>query len=360
MRRILRLSLFLSVLAAVFLASTAQAGLIGTGVVTADALRMRAEASTSAATVTYLENGASLQVYEDLGAWYRVSYDAYTGYVASEFVSYTPSEPEAQTGVITGSSVRFRAAASMDAYVLFELDKGATVTVLSGEGDWCQVCYNGQTGYVSTDYLVVGDASVSSGQKGIVTGDCVNVRSQPGTGAAIVSRVYRGALVDLGALSGGWYAVSCGGVSGYISADYVRPYDPSAAGALGEDIAATALSYLGTPYCYGGCSASGFDCSGFTMYIYSLFGYSLPHSATSQWNGSGTCIAREDLQSGDLVFFCDPSRSGGKACSHVGIYIGGGEFVHASSGSSGRMVRISSLSEDYYSGYYVGAKRLAA
>ena len=69
-------------------------------------------------------------------------------------------------------------------------------------------------------------------------------------------------------------------------------------------------------------------------------------------------MAREDLQPGDLVLFCDPSRSNGKACSHVGIYIGDGDFIHASSGSA-HAVKISSLSENYYDGYYVGAKRVA-
>jgi cell wall-associated NlpC family hydrolase len=66
-------------------------------------------------------------------------------------------------------------------------------------------------------------------------------------------------------------------------------------------------------------------------------------------------VARADLQPGDLVLFCDPSRSNGKACSHVGLYIGDGNFVHASSSGG---VKISSLSEDYYNGYYVGAKRV--
>ena len=109
---------------------------------------------------------------------------------------------------------------------------------------------------------------------------------------------------------------------------------------------------------YGGASSKGFDCSGFTMYIYDQYGYNLPHSATSQWNSStGTTVARADLQPGDLVFFCDPARSNGKACSHVGIYIGDGDFIHASSSRSGG-VRINSLSESYYDGYYVGAKRI--
>ena len=167
--------------------------------------------------------------------------------------------------------------------------------------------------------------------------------------------MYAGKLVDLISLQNDWYAINYNGSTGYISSDYLKVYTGSAASGTGASIAETAMSYLGTPYSYGGASPKGFDCSGFTMYVFSLFGYSLPHSATSQWNNSGTYVAREDLQPGDLVLFCDPSRSNGKACSHVGIYIGDGDFIHASSSRS-RGVTISSLSEDYYDGYYVGAK----
>ena len=171
--------------------------------------------------------------------------------------------------------------------------------------------------------------------------------------------MYAGKLVDLISLQNDWYAINYNGSTGYISGDYLKVYTGSAASGAGASIVETAMSYLGTPYSYGGASPKGFDCSGFTMYVFSLFGYSLPHSATSQWNSSGTYVERSDLQPGDLVLFCDPSRSGGKACSHVGIYIGDNNFVHASSGSSGKYVRTSSLNESYYSSYYVGAKRVA-
>ena len=171
--------------------------------------------------------------------------------------------------------------------------------------------------------------------------------------------MYAGELVDLLSLEDGWYAVSINGQLGFIRSDFLRIYDGVSGSGLGSDIVTTAKKYLGTRYVYGGASSKGFDCSGFTMYIFDQYGYNLPHSATSQWKSStGTTVARADLQAGDLVFFCDPSRSNGKACSHVGIYIGDNEFVHASSGSSGKRVRISSLSEDYYNGYYKGAKRV--
>ena len=122
----------------------------------------------------------------------------------------------------------------------------------------------------------------------------------------------------------------------------------------------TALSHLGTRYVYGGASAGGFDCSGFTMYIYKQFGYSLPHSATSQWlSGLGTKIySISELQPGDLVFFNDPSRNKGKACSHAGIYIGNGQHVHASSSRNGAVIT-SDLTSGYYNTYFVGGLRLS-
>ena len=128
-----------------------------------------------------------------------------------------------------------------------------------------------------------------------------------------------------------------------------------AASEAGTSIVAAAKQYLGTRYVYGGASPSGFDCSGFTMYIYNKFGVSLPHSATSQWqSGIGTKVySISALQPGDLVFFNDPSRNAGKACSHAGIYVGGGQFIHSSSSKSNGVI-ISDLTSGYYNTYFVG------
>lgn len=363
MRKLLIKTTVLAALAVVLLTVTAAAAVIGTAVVKADSLRMRSEPSTSAATLTYLIEGTTVRVHEELDGWYKVSYGENTGYVAAEYVAYTPEAAEKAAGgegtaaVINGSSVNFRTGPSTDHEVLLRLDLGAEVSVLSVESGWCQAVYNGQTGYISADYVSVGGLALAN-PRGIVTGSCVNVRSAPSTDGSILTKVYAGNIVDLVSLADGWYAVTYNGVSGYMSADYVREYTGSTASSIGEEVVALALSYLGTPYVYGGASSKGFDCSGFTMYIFSQFGYSLSHSATSQWNDSGEYVERSDLQPGDLVMFCDPSRSNGKACSHVGIYIGDNQFVHASSGSSGKYVRISSLTETYYDSYYKGAKRL--
>jgi peptidoglycan DL-endopeptidase CwlO len=107
-----------------------------------------------------------------------------------------------------------------------------------------------------------------------------------------------------------------------------------------------AMQYLGTPYVYGGASPGGFDCSGFVMYVFAQIGVSLPHNAAAQY-GYGMPVSQDQLQAGDLVFF--------NGLGHVGIYIGGGQFIHAP--HTGDVVKISSLS-GWYSSTYVGARRL--
>ena len=109
-----------------------------------------------------------------------------------------------------------------------------------------------------------------------------------------------------------------------------------------------AMQYLGTPYVWGGASPGGFDCSGFVMYVYAQEGVSVPHNAAMQYNTVGSYVPRDQLQPGDLVFF--------DGLGHVGIYIGGGQFIHAP--HTGDVVKISSLSDSWYASTYVGAKRV--
>lgn len=107
---------------------------------------------------------------------------------------------------------------------------------------------------------------------------------------------------------------------------------------------------IGTKYLAGGVSTSGFDCSGFTKYVFDKIGITLPHQSASQYQ-MGTAVSRDNLREGDLVFF----NTSGRGVSHVGIYVGEGKFAHA---STSRGVTISSLSESYYVNRYVGAKRI--
>lgn len=112
-------------------------------------------------------------------------------------------------------------------------------------------------------------------------------------------------------------------------------------------VAGIALGYLGVPYVWGGASPSGFDCSGFVMYVYAQVGVSLPHSTYAQWE-LGVPVSAAALQPGDIVFF--------DGLGHDGIYIGGGQFVHAP--HTGDVVKISNLGDSWYAATYVGARRI--
>jgi peptidoglycan DL-endopeptidase CwlO len=107
-----------------------------------------------------------------------------------------------------------------------------------------------------------------------------------------------------------------------------------------------ALRYRGTPYVWAGSTPAGFDCSGFVMYVYGKVGVSLPHNGAMQW-ARGRAVLRRNLEPGDVVFF--------NGLGHVGIYVGRGRFIH--SPHTGDVVKISGLSEGWYSSSYVGARR---
>lgn len=274
----------------------------GVGTVTASALKLRAEASTTSACLTLLPKGTSVVVEDDsIAGWYKVNHEGVTGYLSSEYVSFSISgSAKLGNGKVTGNDVNVRSAASTSASRLGSLNKGDVVAVTGIDNGWYKISFNGKTGYVRSDYMTITKEALSS----------------RGTEAAAAS----------------------------------------AASSKGSEIVAYAKQYLGVKYVYAGASSKGFDCSGYTMYVMKHFGYNLPHTATGQM-GYGTSVAKSALQPGDLVFFCDPSRSGGKVASHVGIYIGSNQFIHASSG--GGKVQIDSLSKAYYAKYYVGARRLA-
>ena len=112
-------------------------------------------------------------------------------------------------------------------------------------------------------------------------------------------------------------------------------------------VVGVAMQFLGVPYVWGGASPSGFDCSGLVMYAFAQVGVSLPHNAAMQY-AYGSAVSKSALQAGDVVFF--------NGLGHNGIYIGGGQFVHAP--HTGDVVKISNLNEGWYASTYVGARRM--
>jgi peptidoglycan DL-endopeptidase CwlO len=147
-------------------------------------------------------------------------------------------------------------------------------------------------------------------------------------------------------------AASLAAQSQSTAAVYTRPaigdYNANVGSSRYGGAVGIALRYLGIPYVWGGASPSqGFDCSGLVTYVYAQLGVSLPHHAASIWN-YGSYVSRDQLEPGDLVFF--------NGLGHMGIYIGGGQFVHAP--HTGDVVKISSIYDGWYSSSWYGAKRL--
>ena len=298
----------------------------------------------------------------------------------SEVKEETPvSTPIQALGVVSGTNVRVRSGAGTGYDILKTLDKGTLVELTVQEGDWYRISYDGARGYIASQYVTRYDSGTGLSGAGKVTADVLNIRSAPKSGSTSLGTASRGAVLTVTGIEGSWFAVSYNGVSGYVASQYVlicspstadtsapetpeetpaetpdeTPADNPAATVSGSEIVSLAQQYLGVPYVYGGSSPSGFDCSGFTMYIFAQVGVKLPHGATSQLS-YGASVSRSELQPGDLVFFQDY----GAVASHVGIYIGGDQFIHASSSSgNSRCVTVSSLAENYYANHYYTARR---
>lgn len=187
---------------------------------------------------------------------------------------------------------------------------------------------------------------------GYVTCDALNIRSAPGTDSQIVTTVYEGTKLTLMYCNGyNWYCVKLDdGRTGFCTADYIS-FQPTE-GSKAQSIVNFAKSLLGKPYVYGASGPNAFDCSGFTSYVFSANGISIPRTSADQSN-VGATVSRDQLIPGDLVFF---ATGGSGGVSHVGIYIGDGNIIHAATGQG--KISINSLSQSYYSSRYKWAKRV--
>ncbi len=270
----------------------------------------------------------------------------------------TPAFAVSGTVNTEGSTLRVRSQADTTGSVLAQLAHGTKVEVLTAvENGWYQISVDNTTGYVSGDYLLVDETEAASLPVEAepvyvqVTTSVLNVRSGPGTDYDKVGTVRSGQILQATA-ENGWYKMD----NGYVSAEYVKEVDASAASQAGkgQEIANYALQFVGYPYVYGGSSPKGFDCSGLTSYVYSQFGYSINRTASNQLN-NGYAVEKSNLQPGDLVFFRQNGST--KPASHVGVYIGNNQYVHASTPGVG--VIISDLNDPYISSGYVGARRIA-
>lgn len=275
------------------------------------------------------------------------------------------SAADVGVGTVNVAALRLRAEASTQSTILGTVYFGDHVVVLEeAEDGWYKVDYRSVEGYMFGEYLDVEPKADLDLGYGRVEASALNVRSGPGTAYEKVGLLYSGSVVSITGMEDGWYQISYGKLEGYVSGNYVSLCQDGTGSRGDEAVAAPpsdqaqaiidyAKTFLGTPYVYGGNGPDSFDCSGFTKYVYNHFGYSINRTASTQLQ-NGKAVEKSELQMGDLVFFRNDGDS--HAASHVGIYIGGGQFIHASSDT--RTVTIGDLSKGNNPRKYVGARRI--
>ena len=215
----------------------------------------------------------------------------------------TTTEQQTKTMYVNSQSVNLRQKADKTSQVIKSLTLNTKVTVLSSTNGWAYVDVNGTKGYIAENLLTSTQKETS--RSGLTT------REQKTTSTT------------------------------------TNTASNTTASASASSVVSYAKQYLGCKYIYGGTSPSGFDCSGFTQYVYKHFGVNLNRTAAAQYS-NGQSVT--NLQAGDLVMF------GKSGINHVGIYIGGNTFIHAANPSKG--VRTDSMSTGYYKTNYVGARRI--
>jgi uncharacterized protein YgiM (DUF1202 family) len=257
---------------------------------------------------------------------------------------------------VTASTLNFRSQPSTDSSIIGWAGEGETVLVLDDlDNGWCKVRYKGNEGYMASKYLkLLGETEMKLGA-GKVTGDSVRLRSQANYSCSTLKFLNKGYMLDIIGVSGEWYKAVYNGTTGYIHSDYVSLVSivSNDTVEMRDRLVDTAEKYIGCKYVWGGTSPTvGFDCSGLINYTYVACGIQVSRTSSSLY-AEAAKIARSELKYGDLVFFASPSSW---SVSHVGMYIGDGRFIHASSGA-GKVV-VSELSNTYYSTYFYGAGRI--
>ena len=349
--------------------------------VTADALYLRE--SPGGDIITTLSYNTPVAVLSNSSSWYKIAVNGREGYVSGEYITGT-TQTDFSLGtakIVCSTTVNFRSQPSTSSTVLASMPNGASVNITGVSNGWFKATYNGQNGYASADdvsFAGSGSGSSSSSNQSsssssstsrtgkIVCDTSVNFRSQPNTSCSIIGSLYNGATVTILSSENGWYKATYNGKTGYISADYVTVTSGQASdsavskpsnsvsyngtSAKRKAVIEYAAQFLGTPYVYGGSTPSGFDCSGFTSYVFANTVGSIPRVAQAQFDAT-TRVSMSELKPGDLVFF----GSSASSISHVGIYVGDGKFIH--SPHTGDVVKYDSLS-GYYSNRFQGGGRV--
>ncbi len=351
----------------------AQVASIDTRTITGNAVNFRKGPSTSHSSIGKFYKGDKVEFIAKEGDWTKVRANGKEGYVFGKYVSEkegsssdSSSDKVVGQKIVTGNGVNFRKGPSTSYSSIGKLNKGTTVDFISESNGWSKIKYNGTVGYMSSQYLSDKNTTQPStpdssndkvvGQR-IVTGNSVNFRKGPSTSYSSITKLNYGTVVDFISESNGWSKIKHNGTVGYMSSQYLVDKNTSElpSSQKADKVITEAKKHLGKDYVWGAEGPNTFDCSGFTQYVFKKSaGVSIPRVSRDQAK-FGQLVSRNNLQKGDLIFFDTDGSTNNGYVSHVGIYMGNGEFIHAS--SSADEVVISKFS-GYYSERFVNARRV--
>ena len=346
--------------------------------VTASSLNFRTGPSTSYSIINVLMNGQKVEYISTSGSWLKVKYNGVTGYVHGDYVTKgtTDNSTTGTTKYVSASvGLNVRSGAGTSYSKLGKLEYKEKVTVLSTSNGWSKINYNGKTGYVDSSYLkstVPGSTNDNTNNettgttKYVNTTSGLNVRSGAGTSYSKLGKLEYKEKVTVLSTSNGWSKINYNGKTGYVDSSYLQSTVPGSNGnnannnnntvsTKANEVIAYAKTLLGKPYVWGAQGPNSFDCSGFTYYVFkNKAGIVLPRTSSAQ-SKYGTYVSKSNLKAGYLVFFDTNGANDGNV-SHVGMYIGNGQMIHASYGQ--KKIVIANFNDSYYQKAYVNARRV--
>lgn len=414
-----------------------------TGKITAETIRIRAEATTDSKIIEIGNAGEKVDIVGLEGDWYKVSFKGKTGYIYKDYLTpdgevktsdktnenssetnqtpeasttpeTTPSETPTQTPTETtndkamelGNVVNKETSAyllpNFTSTKIEKVNKDQEIKLITTMANWAKIEINQKEAWIPKTFLMK-EVSVETtkpteqqpeettetqpetqpetqqpeqttqpavNKAGYISSNAsAHFRSGPSTSSQSLGKLPKNTKITITGEENGWYKVSYNGKEGYISKSLVTEGEPPAttssrsqeeprsattttAQASSNNVVQVAESYAGSRYVSGGSSPSGFDCSGFTQYVYGKCGVTLSRTSYTQAT-QGTAVNKSELQPGDLLLF---HYYGSSSIGHVGIYVGNGKFIHAA--NSNRGVVYDSIESGYYADNYAGARRL--
>ncbi|MCL2372419.1 MAG: C40 family peptidase [Defluviitaleaceae bacterium] len=272
-------------------------------------------------------------------------------------VAITTGAVQAGTkGVVTGEVVNVREYGEInDTNRLFQVRRGEEVSIHGISGDFFRVTVADQYGvYISREWVSISETV------GTTIGNANVYNIPPEMGGHMLTTVGVGEVLNIRSMVDGWLGIDFWGETAFIpvysvNAPFIEALPTariSGQNGLAGEIISFAMNYLGRPHVMGGNGPNSFDCSGFMSYILRHHGISVNRSSFDMAR-NGTHVYRQDIQPGDLLFF---TTNGTGRISHVGMYMGGGEMIHAASWNTG--VRIDNINQQYYVSRFVTARRV--